>query len=61
MKIASKTVFFDKSGGQGHRWILADEVTCPASIQEEIAAEILDGKVETTEDFIASNGQHYAW
>jgi len=33
----------------------------PATITEEIAAEIIDGGRETCDDYIASNGQHYRW
>lgn len=50
----------DKSG-VGHCFVAADEVNCPATIQEEIAAEIIDGKKVTCDDFVASNGLHYRW
>ena len=61
MTIQNKTIQYDKSNGQGHCWVAADDANCPASIQEEIAAEIIDGKVESTDGFVASNGQHYRW
>ena len=51
----------DHSGGQGHCWSNADDVDCPANIQEEIAAEIIDGGKGECDDFVASNGQHYRW
>lgn len=50
----------DKSG-VGHCWVAADSDNCPPNIAEEIAAEIIDGKVEDTEDYVASNGLHYRW
>lgn len=50
----------DLSGGRGHCWrtVSADDI--PASIAEEIAAEIIDGQ-ESCEDYVATNGQHYRW
>ena len=59
--VCGKAIQWDKSNGQGHAWVAADEIDCPASIQEEIAGEIVDGKVKTTRNFVASNGQHYRW
>jgi hypothetical protein len=50
----------DRSG-VGHCWIDVDDDTMPATITEEIAAEIIDGGRETCDDYIASNGQHYRW
>ncbi len=47
------------SGGQGHCWRTPADL--PATIEEEIAAEILDGGRETCDDYVASNGQHYRW
>ena len=52
-------VQWDKSGGQGHCWVTAADL--PADIREEIAAEIIDGKQESCDDYTASNGQHYRW
>lgn len=52
---------YDKSGGQGHCWVNVTEDNLPAEIQEEIAAEILDGRVGSTSDYTASNGCHYRW
>jgi hypothetical protein len=54
-------VQIDASGGQGHCWQDVDDDTCPPSITEEIAAEIIDGGRETCDDYVASNGQHYRW
>jgi hypothetical protein len=59
--VAGKQIQFDRSGGQGHCWIAADGDNCPPSTQEEIAAEIIDGKQDTCDDYVASNGQHYRW
>lgn len=51
---------YDKSG-VGHCWVEADAIDCPPSIQEEIAGEIIDGKMDECFDFVASNGIHYRW
>lgn len=60
MEIESKLIQVDASGaGQG--WRVADEDSCPANVQQEIAAEIIDGKVGECRDYVASNGQHYRW
>ena len=60
IKINGISIQYDKSG-VGHCWVAADENDCPPSIQEEIAAEIIDGKVSECEDYVASNGCHYRW
>ena len=60
IKIKGISIQHDKSGA-GHCWVAADSDNCPPSIEEEIAAENIDGKVKETEDFVASNGQHYRW
>ena len=51
---------YDKSG-VGHCWVAADGDNCPASVVEEIAAEIIDGGKTECDDYVASNGQHYRW
>ena len=51
----------DRSGGQGHCWQAVNDDDLPANIAEEIAAEIIDGKQESCDDYTASNGQHYRW
>lgn len=61
VKVVGKVISYDKSGGQGHCWVKADSMDCPADTQEEIAAEIIDGKQDTCSDYVASNGQHYRW
>lgn len=60
MTIEGRSIETDPSG-QGHAWRAADEDTCPANIRQEIACEIIDGKVSETSDYVASNGQHYRW
>lgn len=60
MEIENKSIQVDASG-QGHAWRTATEDSCPANIQAEIAAEILDGGQETSDGFTASNGQRYRW
>jgi hypothetical protein len=49
------------NSGVGHNWRDIDASDIPASIREEIEGEIIDGKMETCEDFVASNGLHYRW
>jgi hypothetical protein len=49
------------NSGVGHNWRDIDANDIPASIREEIEGEIIDGDVETCEDFVASNGLHYRW
>lgn len=46
--------------GLGHCWVDADEDSCPAHIQAEIAAEIIDGGRESGK-YTASNGLRYRW
>jgi hypothetical protein len=54
------SIQYDKSG-VGHCWVGATEIDCLPSIQEEIAAEIIDGGNESCDDYVASNGVHYRW
>lgn len=61
IKIEGIAIQYDKSGGVGHCWVAATEDNCPPNIQEEIAAEIIDGGEEECSDFVGSNGQHYRW
>ena len=58
--IEGHQVLCDTSGA-GHHWVLADANLMPANIREEIAGEIIDGKVAECNDYVASNGQHYRW
>jgi hypothetical protein len=60
IELCDKAIQYDRSG-VGHAWVAANEDNCPASIQEEIAAEILDGGNDECGDYVASNGQHYRW
>lgn len=48
------------NSGVGHNWQPAELADCPASIQEEIAAEIIDGK-RTSGEYKATNGIMYRW
>lgn len=57
--VMGRTIQVDKSG-VGHCWVAADAMDCPPSIQEEIAAEIVDGK-PTCRDYVATDGRHYRW
>ena len=58
--IEGKAVQYDVSGA-GHKWRAATCVTCPADIQSEIAAKILNDAAPTCRDYVARNGQHYRW
>ncbi len=60
MEIESKLIQVDPSG-QGHAGRTADEESCPANGQAEIAAEIIDGRKSECADYRASNGLHYRW
>lgn len=55
--ICGLDIYRDHSG-VGHCWRIDTDI--PASIAEEIAAEIIDGN-ETCDDYVASNGIHYRW
>lgn len=58
-KVAGQAIQRDHSGGHGHCW--RNEYYIPADIREEIAAEIIDGRCDSCDDYKASNGQHYRW
>lgn len=58
--IEGRKVGYDNSGA-GHNWLPATEDNCPPDIQEEIAAEILDGGRDECDDYVATNGRHYRW
>ena len=58
VEVLGRTVQIDRSGGQGHCWRVADGIDLPATIAEEIAAEIVDG-AETCDRYEATNGQQY--
>jgi len=58
--ICGKTIKYDNSG-VGHNWRVIDADDIPASIAEEIAAEIIDGGKKTCDDYVATNGLHYRW
>lgn len=60
-EIISKYGIQIDNSGQGHNWKDANEDNCPASIAEEIAAEIIDGGKDSVDDYVASNGCHYRW
>lgn len=60
VSVAGKAIKYDRSG-RGHCWINADSLDCPADTQEEIAAEIINGKMDSCSDYVASNGLHYRW
>lgn len=58
--VCGKQVQYDNSGvGHNFRDIAADDI--PANIVEEIEGEMIDGKVDTCDDFTGSDGLHYRW
>jgi len=59
--VCDRNIEEDLSGGQGHNWKLVRGDELPPSIREEIEAEIMDGKRDSTDDYMASNGVHYRW
>lgn len=59
-QICGKEIEHDNSG-VGHNWRRIDAVNIPADILEEIAAEIIDGKQDECDNYIATNGLHYRW
>lgn len=61
IEINGLTIQHDRSQGQGHCWRDCTADDLPASIREEIAAEIIDGGKEECGDYTASNGEHYRW
>lgn len=60
-KVCGRTIVQDASCGQGHCWETIHMDDLPASVREEIEGEMLDGGADECDDFVASNGQHYAW
>lgn len=55
--VLGRVILIDRSGGQGHCWRPAD---LGADMVEEIAAEILDGRVECRY-YRGTDGEHYRW
>ena len=49
------------NSGVGHNWRHIDREDIPANVVEEIEGEMIDGGKESCDDYVASNGQHYAW
>lgn len=60
IEVVGAAIQYDKSG-VGHCWVAATQDNCPPSIQEEIAAEIIDGDHESMDSYTASNGCKYRW
>lgn len=58
--VCGHTIQEDRSG-VGHCWQSVSANDIPANIVEEIAAEIIDGGLESCEDYTATNGMHYRW
>ncbi len=58
--VCGNQVQYDKSG-VGHCWVNIDREDIPASIIEELEGEMIDGRMDSCEDFVASNGIHYRW
>ncbi len=58
--VCGKTIQHDNSG-VGHNWQDIDASDIPADTREEIAAEIIDGKKDACEKYVATDGLHYRW
>ena len=58
--VCGKRIQHDNSG-VGHNWRNIDASDIPANIQEEISAEIIDGKQAKCEKYVATNGLSYRW
>ncbi len=54
-------VYWDKSSGQGHCWVLADRHSLPVMVRDEITCEIMESGRTKCADYKASNGEHYRW
>lgn len=62
MKIEGKRVQVDMSGGQGHRWVDVTEQPVEHSDDlQEVAAEIIDGKISECRDYVTRGGARYRW
>ncbi len=58
--VCGSQVQIDRSG-VGHCWVNADAHDLTPSVIEEIEGEMIDGGLDTCDDFVASNGIHYRW
>lgn len=57
--VRGRQIFVDLSG-VGHCWVEADSDSLPATVREEIEAEIKDGW-RTCRRYCATNGRYYRW
>ena len=58
--VLGRTIAHDMSG-QGHCWSTIHSDDFSAAVAEEIEAEIVDGGLDTCEDYLTTDGRHYAW
>ena len=49
------------ASGAGHNWHNIDREDIPANIIAELDGEMLDGGMESCDDYVAKNGLHYRW
>jgi hypothetical protein len=49
------------NSGVGHNWQNINREDIPASIIEELEGEMIDGGLDSCDDYVASNGLHYRW
>ena len=47
--------------GAGHHWVTVAKEYLPPKVREEIEGEMIDGKKNECDLFVASNGLHYRW
>ena len=58
--VCGATVRHDASG-VGHCWRTVSRDEIPVDVLTEIECEIIDGKKEACDDYVATNGEHYCW
>lgn len=58
--ICGKKIQHDNSG-VGHNWKTIDACDIPADDLIEIEGEMIDGGVDSCDDFVTSGGNHYRW
>lgn len=66
--IDGKKIEVDLSNGEGHDWTPAAQLPWDEKSQSfhdddynEIMCEIIDGKIEKTDDYVTKSGNHYRW
>lgn len=58
--ICENQVQHDPSG-VGHAWRNIDREDIPANVVLELEGEMIDGRRDSCDGYVASNGLHYRW